>query len=76
MPSNSILLIEGADVPFDEIFLRMRKELWVPSVWGKGCTDMAARGRATLDGSTLLAHTNDLCAELCPQIVAMRTFHK
>ncbi len=26
----------------------------------KGCTDMAARGKATRDGSTLLAHTNDL----------------
>jgi len=25
-----------------------------------GCTDFAARGRAVVDGSTLLAHTNDL----------------
>jgi len=56
-------IAEGAGVPFDEVFLSMCEELWEPSVWSKGCTDMAARGRATLDGSTLLAHTNDLHAE-------------
>lgn len=51
---------EGAGVSFDEVFLSMCEELWEPAAWGKGCTDMAARGRATLDGLTLLAHTNDL----------------
>jgi isopenicillin-N N-acyltransferase-like protein len=33
---------------------------WAGAGRQKGCTDMAARGRATRDGSTLLAHTNDL----------------
>jgi isopenicillin-N N-acyltransferase like protein len=56
-------IAEGAGIPFEEIFLGMCEELWEPSVWSKGCTDMAARGRATLDGPTLLAHTNDLHAE-------------
>jgi isopenicillin-N N-acyltransferase-like protein len=52
-------LAEGAGVSFDEVFLSMCEELWESPVL-QGCTDMAARGRATLDGSTLLAHTNDL----------------
>ena len=51
---------EGAGVPFDEVFLSMCEELWESAAWGKGCTDMAARGPATLDGLTLIAHTNDL----------------
>lgn len=56
----------GADVDFVVLFASMCEELWDPHVWelehyhsGKGCTDLAARGRATKDGSTLLAHTND-----------------
>jgi isopenicillin-N N-acyltransferase-like protein len=56
-------LAEGADVPFDELFLGMCEELWEPAMWrggAKGCTDFAARGRATVGGVTLLAHTNDL----------------
>jgi isopenicillin-N N-acyltransferase-like protein len=53
-------IAEGADAPFDEIFLSMCEELWESGAWKRGCTDMAARGRATLDGSTLVAHTNDL----------------
>jgi isopenicillin-N N-acyltransferase-like protein len=52
-------IAEGADVPFDEVFLSICEELWESAAW-HGCTDMAARGRATLDGSTLVAHTNDL----------------
>src|SRR5574341_174947 len=52
-------IAEGAQVPFEEVFLSMCEELWDASVW-RGCTDMAARGRATSDGSTLIAHTNDL----------------
>jgi len=52
-------IAEGADVPFDEVFLSMCEELWESAAW-RGCTDMAARGRATKDGSTLIAHTNDL----------------
>jgi len=53
-------IAEGADAPFDEIFLSMCEELWEPAAWQRGCTDMAARGPATQDGSTLIAHTNDL----------------
>jgi isopenicillin-N N-acyltransferase-like protein len=52
-------IAEGAGVPFEDIFLSMCEELWESPVL-KGCTDMAARGRATLDGTTLIAHTNDL----------------
>ncbi len=58
---------EGADLPFEEVFLAVCEELWEPAAWHggvpmtpKGCTDFAARGRATIDGSTLLAHNNDL----------------
>jgi isopenicillin-N N-acyltransferase-like protein len=53
-------IAEAAEAPFDEIFLSMCEELWESAAWKRGCTDMAARGRATLDGSTLVAHTNDL----------------
>jgi len=52
-------IAEGAAVPFEEVFLSMCEELWEVAAW-RGCTDMAARGRATKDGSTLVAHTNDL----------------
>ncbi|MGQ9467336.1 MAG: C45 family autoproteolytic acyltransferase/hydrolase [Anaerolineae bacterium] len=53
-------IAEGADCPFDEVFLAMCEELREPAFWrARGCTDFAARGRATVDGSTLLAHTND-----------------
>jgi isopenicillin-N N-acyltransferase-like protein len=52
-------IAEGAQVPFEEVFLTMCEELWESYSW-HGCTDMAARGKATLDGTTLLAHTNDL----------------
>jgi isopenicillin-N N-acyltransferase-like protein len=53
-------IAEGAGVPFDEVFLSMCEELWEAAAWQRGCTDMAARGRATSDGSTLIAHNNDL----------------
>jgi isopenicillin-N N-acyltransferase-like protein len=56
-------IAQAAGVPFDELFLLMCEELWESPLWGaagRGCTDMAARGAATADGSTLLAHTNDL----------------
>jgi isopenicillin-N N-acyltransferase-like protein len=60
-------MAEGAELPFEVIFLGICEELWDPPAWGsrgpgpaRGCTDFAARGRATADGSTLLAHTNDL----------------
>ncbi|MCB0119708.1 MAG: hypothetical protein KDD72_11815, partial [Anaerolineales bacterium] len=56
-------IAEGAGVPFDEMFVAMCEELWETPPYNKGCTDMAARGRATSDGSTLIAHTNDLSAK-------------
>jgi isopenicillin-N N-acyltransferase-like protein len=37
-----------------------------------GCTDLVARGRATLDGSTLLAHTNDLAPEAEEDLVVLK----
>jgi isopenicillin-N N-acyltransferase-like protein len=56
-------LADGAGVPFETLFVAMCEELWEPDLWRgarKGCTDLAARGRATDGGATLLAHTNDL----------------
>ncbi len=52
-------IAEGAGVSFDEVFVTMCEELWESFAW-RGCTDMAARGKATADGTTLIAHTNDL----------------
>jgi isopenicillin-N N-acyltransferase-like protein len=65
-------IAEGAGISFDEVFLSMCEELWEPAAWRKGCTDMAARGRATLDGSTLLAHTNDLSPEAEDVLVILK----
>jgi isopenicillin-N N-acyltransferase-like protein len=65
-------IAEGADVSFDEIFVSVCEELWETSAWGKGCTDMAARGRATLDGSTLVAHTNDLSPKTEHDLVILK----
>ncbi len=64
-------IAEGASVPFEEVFLGVCEELWEPAAWGapappswpRGCTDFAARTRATVDGSTLIAHTNDSSPE-------------
>lgn len=59
-------MADGADIDFEILFVTICQELWDEYFWGvqnttsgKGCTDLAARGRATRDGSTLLAHTND-----------------
>jgi len=38
----------------------------------KGCTDLVARGRATVDGSTLVAHTNDLGPEVEEDLVILK----
>jgi isopenicillin-N N-acyltransferase like protein len=64
-------IAEGADVPFDEVFLSMCEELWEAAAW-RGCTDMAARGRATKDGSTLIAHTNDLLPRAEEHLVLLK----
>jgi isopenicillin-N N-acyltransferase like protein len=64
-------IAEGAGISFDDIFASMCEELWeVPLI--KGCTDMAARGRATLDGSTLVAHTNDLSLSSGTRLVILK----
>lgn len=66
-------IAEAADLPFDEFFPVMCEELWDPPTWsGRGCTDFAARGQATVDGSTLLAHTNDLRPEAESDLVILR----
>jgi len=65
-------IAEGADVSFDEVFLSMCEELWESTSWQRGCTDMAARGRATVDGSTLIAHTNDLLPQVEEHLVLLK----
>ncbi|HKJ38832.1 MAG TPA: C45 family peptidase [Anaerolineales bacterium] len=64
-------IAEGAGVPFDEVFLSMCEELWEAAAW-RGCTDMAARGRATKDGTTLVAHTNDLLPRAEEHLVLLK----
>jgi isopenicillin-N N-acyltransferase-like protein len=65
-------IAEGAGAPFDDVFLSMCEELWESAAWQRGCTDMAARGRATLDGSTLVAHTNDLLPQAEKNLVLLK----
>lgn len=72
-------IAEGAALPFEEVFLAVCEELWEPAAWLsgapamlRGCTDFAARGRATVDGSTLLAHTNDLVPEAEQDLVILK----
>lgn len=64
-------IAEGAGVPFEDIFVSMCEELWESPVL-HGCTDMAARRRATLDGSTLIAHTNDLSLSSESRLVILK----
>jgi isopenicillin-N N-acyltransferase-like protein len=65
-------IAEGANTPFEEIFLSICEELWETAAWEKGCSDLAARGPATLDGSTLIAHTNDLPPESEKNLVILK----
>jgi len=64
-------IAEGADVPFEDVFLLMCEELWEDVAW-HGCTDMTARGRATADGTTLIAHTNDLLPQTESKLVMLK----
>ena len=64
-------IAEGAGAPFDEIFISVCEELWEAAAW-RGCSDMAARGRATADGSTLIAHTNDLLPDAEESLVILK----
>ena len=75
-------IAEGADLPFEDLFLSLCEELWEAAAWLgvsplltgqalnqgtspllRGCTDLAARGEATADGATLIAHNNDTSPE-------------
>ncbi|MEW6716982.1 MAG: C45 family peptidase [Chloroflexota bacterium] len=72
-------IAEGANVPFEDVFLSMCEEVWDATAWRsgslrtpRGCTDFAARGRAALNGHTLLAHTNDLIPETEENLVILK----
>lgn len=65
-------IAEGAQVSFEDVFLSMCEELWESAAWRTGCTDLAARGSATADGSTLIAHTNDLLPETEHNLVLIK----
>jgi isopenicillin-N N-acyltransferase-like protein len=88
-------IAEGANLPFEDLFLELCEELWEEAAWRnlgpgwratparqgegqagpgrvKGCTDLVARGRATVDGSTLVAHTNDLPPEVEKDLVLLK----
>lgn len=64
-------IAQGAGLPFAGLFLEMCEELWDRAAW-RGCTDLLARGRATADGSTLVAHTNDLSPEAEEELVILK----
>jgi isopenicillin-N N-acyltransferase-like protein len=72
---------EAAELPFADLFLGLCEELWEPATWGgppaaslplRGCTDLAGRGRATVGGATLVAHTNDLLPQVEDDLVIVR----
>jgi isopenicillin-N N-acyltransferase like protein len=74
-------IAEAAGLPFEELFLELCEELWEMAAWQgtvpaaqqpRGCTDLVARGRATADGSTLVAHTNDLSPEVEEDLVILK----
>jgi len=77
---------EGADIPFDDLFLMSVEELLYEEVRGrgappmrhcdaprnKGCSDLAAAPPATRDGHVWLAHNNDLGASARDQLTVTR----
>jgi isopenicillin-N N-acyltransferase-like protein len=72
-------IAEAAELPFEEVFLAISEELWEPAAWhaghptlARGCTDFAARGGATAGDATLIAHTNDLGAEVEEDLVILK----
>src|SRR5512136_35782 len=74
-------LAEGAGLPLEEMFTEQWEELGESPAWrhhggvlgpARGCTDLVARGRATVDGSTLVAHTNDLGPDVEKDLVILR----
>ena len=64
-------IADGAEVPFEDVFLLMCEELWEDVAW-HGSTDMVARGKASIDGTTLIAHTNDLLPKTESMLVMLR----
>jgi isopenicillin-N N-acyltransferase-like protein len=72
-------IAEASGMPFEEIFVAVCEELWEPAAWHagtptltRGCTDFAARGQATADGATLVAHNNDLTPEAEENLVVIK----
>jgi len=65
-------IAEGAGVAFERVFLSHCEELWESAACPRGCTDLVARGRATADGSTLVAHTNDLSPHVEDDLVILQ----
>lgn len=65
-------IAKGSGASFEDIFISMCEELWEQAAWRQGCTDMAARGKATADGTTLVAHTNDLLPESEGNLVILK----
>lgn len=80
-------IAEGSGLPLEHLFMSLCEVLWEPLFWRSvdrpvsrkregrppgACTDLAARGAATHDGSTLLAHTNDLSASAEDDLVILR----
>jgi isopenicillin-N N-acyltransferase-like protein len=79
---------DGSGLPFEELFLMVCEELWEPAAWHisvsmvpavpavpmmpRGCTDLIARGPATVGGATLLAHNNDLSPEAEEDLVILK----
>jgi isopenicillin-N N-acyltransferase-like protein len=80
-------IAHGSGLPLEHLFMSLCEVLWEPLYWqsierpvarkerkkpSACCTDFAARGRATQDGSTLLAHTNDLSPEAEDDLAILR----
>jgi isopenicillin-N N-acyltransferase-like protein len=75
-------IAEAAGLPFEETFVELCEELWESPAWrahgggllgpARGCTDLVARGRATVGGATLVAHTNDLQPQIEKDLVILR----
>jgi isopenicillin-N N-acyltransferase-like protein len=64
-------IAEGGSLAFEDLWVEMCEELWERAAW-RGCTDLVARGAATADGSTLVAHTNDLSPEAEKDLVILQ----
>lgn len=78
---------DGANIPFDDLFLLSVEELLYEEVRGaeaerqstgyapsknKGCSDLAAAPPATRDGHVWLAHNNDLGPDTLGQLVVTK----